>query len=255
VEDFEIEGMLYLPANHDPQRSGPLPLLLHIHGGPMSIFQRQFAGTPYYYTPAALCERGIAMLRCNPRGSGGYGRDFRYANLNDWGGNDFLDLMHGVDLLIHEGIADPARLGICGWSYGGFMSSWAITQTDRFVAASIGAPVTNLVSFIGTSDIPSFVPDFFGGEFWERTDLMLARSPLFQAHQVKTPAIIQHGDADERVPLEQGLQYYMALERRGVPVQLYIYPRQGHAINEPHLLADAMQRNLEWFTAKLLAPA
>jgi dipeptidyl aminopeptidase/acylaminoacyl peptidase len=146
-------------------------------------------------------------------------------------------------------------LGICGWSYGGFMSSWAITQTDRFVAASIGAPVTNLVSFIGTSDIPSFVPDFFGGEFWERTDLMLARSPLFHAHQVKTPAIIQHGDADERVPLEQGLQYYMALERRGVPVQLYIYPRQGHAINEPHLLADAMQRNLEWFTAKLLAPS
>lgn len=253
-DGLNIEGMLYLPADYDQKRDGTLPLLLHIHGGPMSIFQRQFAGTPYYYTPAALCERGIAVLRCNPRGSGGYGRDFRYANLNDWGGGDFRDLMQGVDLVIEQGIADPARLGICGWSYGGYMSSWAITQTNRFVAASIGAPVTNLISFIGTSDIPSFVPGFFGGEFWERADLMLERSPLFQAHKAKTPSIIQHGDADERVPLEQGLQYYMALERNGVPVEMYIYPRQGHAITEPHLLADAIQRNLEWFTAKLLAP-
>jgi dipeptidyl aminopeptidase/acylaminoacyl peptidase len=134
------------------------------------------------------------------------------------------------------------------------MSSWAITQTDRIDAASIGAPVTNLISFIGTADIPSFIPGFFGGEFWERTDLMIERSPLFQAAKTNTPAIIQHGDADERVPLEQGLQYYMALERRDVPVEMYIYPRQGHAIGEPHLVADAIQRNLDWFTAKLLAP-
>ena len=254
ADGFEIEGMLYLPADYDAARDGKLPLLLHIHGGPMSIFQRQFAGTPYYYSPTALCERGIAILRCNPRGSGGYGRDFRYANMEDWGGGDFRDIMQGVDQMVLEGIADPTRLGICGWSYGGYMSSWAITQTDRFVAASIGAPVTNLISFIGTADIPSFVPGFFGGEFWERTDLMIERSPLFQVAKVKTPAIIQHGDADERVPLEQGLQYAMAMERLGVPVEMYIYPRQGHAINEPHLVIDAIQRNLDWFTAKLLAP-
>ena len=220
----------------------------------MSVFQRQFAATPYYYTPAALCERGMAVLRCNPRGSGGYGKRFRYANMQDWGGGDFRDLMQGVDLVIEQGIADPQRLGICGWSYGGYMSSWAITQTDRFVAASIGAPVTNLISFVGTADIPSFIPGFFGGEVWECTELMLERSPLFQAHKGNTPSIIQHGDADERVPLEQGLQYYMALERRGVPVEMYIYPRQGHAINEPHLLADAIERNLVWFTAKLVTP-
>jgi dipeptidyl aminopeptidase/acylaminoacyl peptidase len=254
TDGFDIEGVLYLPAGYEPNRDGKLPLLLHIHGGPMSIFQRQFAATPYYYTPAALCERGIALLRCNPRGSGGYGKEFRYANMEDWGGGDFNDLMQGIDVVIAEGIADPARLGICGWSYGGFMSSWAITQTDRFVAASIGAPVTNLISFIGTADIPSFIPGFFGGEFWERTELMVERSPLFQAHKANTPSIIQHGDADERVPLEQGLQYYMALERRGVPVEMFVYPRQGHAITEPHLLADAIQRNLDWFTAKLLVP-
>lgn len=250
-DGLTIEGILYLPADYDAARDGKLPLLLHVHGGPAGVFQRQFAGHPYYYTPAALVERGVALLRCNPRGSGGYGAAFRQANLRDWGGGDFRDLMQGVDTVIEQGIADPDRLGICGWSYGGFMTSWTITQTDRFRAASIGAAVTNLVSFVGTSDIPSFIPDYFRAEPWQDPELYHARSPLYQAHRVKTPALIQHGDADARVPLEQGLQYYTALERCGVPVNLYIYPRQGHAIDEPRLLADAIRRNLEWFTAHL----
>ena len=143
-DGFTIEGMLYLPADYDPAATARLPLLLHVHGGPAGVFQRQFAATPYYYTPAALCERGIAVLRCNPRGSGGYGKPFRQANVEDWGGGDFRDLMQGVDLVIEQGIADPDRLGISGWSYGGFMTSWTITHTDRFKAASVGAPVTNL---------------------------------------------------------------------------------------------------------------
>ncbi|MCC9075859.1 S9 family peptidase [Litorilinea aerophila] len=250
-DGYRIEGILYLPANYDRERDGRLPLLLHVHGGPASVFQRQFAAQPYYYTPAALCERGIAVLRCNPRGSGGYGQEFRFANRRDWGGGDYRDLQQGVDRVIEMGIGDPARLGICGWSYGGFMTSWTITQTDRFKAASIGAAVTNLVSFNGTSDIPSLVPGYFDAEFWEERELYLAHSPIFHVHQVRTPAIIQHGDADERVPLEQGLQFYNGLARRGVPVTLYIYPRQGHAISEPRLLADAIQRNLDWFSEML----
>ncbi len=253
-DGFTIEGMLYLPADYDPDRDGKLPLLLHVHGGPAGVFQRQFAATPYYYTPAALCERGIALLRCNPRGSGGYGKPFRQANVEDWGGGDFRDLMQGVDLVIEQGIADPDRLGIAGWSYGGFMTSWTIGHTNRFQAASVGAAVTNLISFIGTADIPSFIPSYFGGEFWERPDLLLEHSPIMHAHNVQTPAIIQHGGADERVPLEQGLQFYTALKRRGVPVDMYIYPRQPHAIGEPRLLADAIRRNLDWFTAKLVTP-
>ena len=248
----EIEGILYLPADYVAGQGEKLPLLLHIHGGPASVFQRQFAAHPYYYTPAALCERGIAVLRCNPRGSGGYGKQFRRANVRDWGGADYRDLMQGVDLVIEQGIADPDRLGVAGWSYGGFMTSWIITQTHRFQAASIGAPVTNLVSFVGTADIPSFIPSYFGGEPWQEHELYHARSPLYQAYRARTPAIIQHGDADERVPLEQGLQYYSVLQRNGVPVDLYIYPRQGHAISEPRLLADAIERNLAWFTGKLV---
>lgn len=255
-DGLTIDGILYLPHDYAmPQESDAkstrLPLLLHIHGGPMGIFQRTYAATPYYYTPAALCEQGIAVLRCNPRGSSGYGKDFRFANMQDWGGGDYRDLLQGVDQVIDMGIADPDRLGVCGWSYGGFMTSWIITQTHRFVAASIGAPLTNAMSFPATADIPSFVPDFYGGEAWEVFDFYKERSPIFHAHKVRTPAILQHGEADLRVPLEQGLQYYYVLARNNVPVDLYIYPRQGHAILEPRLLTDAIKRNLDWFAARL----
>jgi dipeptidyl aminopeptidase/acylaminoacyl peptidase len=250
-DDFEIEGILYLPHDFDPGAGQRLPMLLHIHGGPMSIFQRQYVGHPYYYTPAALCECGIAVLRCNPRGSSGYGKTFRFANRHDWGGGDYRDLQQGVDTVIDLGIADPERLGICGWSYGGFMTSWTITQTERFKAASIGAAVTNPMSFNATADIPGFIPDYFGAEAWEDLTFYQAHSPIFHVHNVQTPSILQHGDADARVPLEQGLQFFNALKRRGVPVEMYIYPRQGHAITEPRLLADALARNLEWFTEML----
>jgi dipeptidyl aminopeptidase/acylaminoacyl peptidase len=251
-DGFEIEGILYLPANFQPERDGKLPLLLHVHGGPTGIFQRQFSATPYYYTPAALCERGMALLRCNPRGSGGYGRAFRFANVKDWGGQDYVDLQQGVDKVIEMGVADPERLGIAGWSYGGFMTSWTITQTSRFKAASIGAAVTNPATFCGTADIPSFIPDYFGGEPWEIADFYREHSPIAYVASANTPSIIQHGGDDDRVPIEQGLQYYNALKRRGVPVDMYIYPRQGHAITEPRLLADAIRRNLEWFTTMLV---
>ncbi len=201
---------------------------------------------------AALYERGIAVLRCNPRGSGGYGAAFRAGtDQYDWGGGDYRDLQQGVDTVIELGIADPDRLGVCGWSYGGFMTSSTITQTDRFKAASIGAPVTNPMSFNATADIPSFIPDYFGGEAWEIPDFYHAHSPIFHIQSVQTPALIQHGDADERVPLEQGLQLYNALQRRGIPVNMIIYPRQGHALSEPRLVIDAMQRNLDWFTQML----
>jgi dipeptidyl aminopeptidase/acylaminoacyl peptidase len=252
ADGFDIEGILYLPANYDQEKDGTLPLLLHIHGGPMAIFQRQYTATPYYYTPAALCERGIAVLRCNPRGSSGYGKEFRFANVQDWGGGDYGDIQQGVDTVINMGIADTENLGIAGWSYGGFMTSWTITQTDRYKAASIGAAVTNAMTFCGTADIPGFIPDYFGGEAWEIPDFYREHSPITHVGNARTPSIIQHGGADERVPLEQGLQFFNALQRQGVPVDMYIYPRQGHVIDEPRLVANAIQRNLDWFTSMLV---
>ncbi len=250
-DGLDIEGILYLPQGYDRARDGRIPLLLHIHGGPMALFYRQFSAAPYYYTPAAVCERGLAMLRVNPRGSGGYGAEFREANRRDWGGGDYRDLMQGVDKVIEMGVANADRLGVCGWSYGGFMTSWIITQTDRFVAASIGAPVTNPMSFTGTADIPGFIQDFFGAEPWQDFEFYQAHSPIFHVANVETPALIQHGEADVRVPIEQGLQFYNALHRRDVETAMYIYPRQGHAIEEPKLLRHAMEKNLDWFEERL----
>ena len=173
--------------------------------------------TPGPYPTAVFAAEGYAVLRANPRGSSGYGTKFRQANDKDWGGGDFRDLMAGVDKVIAMGIADADRLGIMGWSYGGFMTSWTITQTDRFKAASVGARVTDLVSFTGTSDIASFLPDYFGGEFWDEGRYEVYRDHSAMAHvgNVKTPTLIQHGEADVRVPISQGYEFYNALKRQG----------------------------------------
>lgn len=240
-----IEGILTYPVGY---RAGTrVPLLVVVHGGPAGVFVRSFIGTPSPYPVAGFAERGYAVLRCNVRGSSGYGHDFRNANFRDWGGGDYQDILSGVDALVERGFADPERLGIMGWSYGGYMTSWVITQTTRFKAASVGAGVTDLVSFTGTADIPSFLPDYFGGEYWEAGDLWRARSAVFNVKGVTTPTLIQHGEADLRVPISQGYELYNALRRQKVPVRMIVYPRQPHGIQEPKLLKDAMTRNLEWF--------
>lgn len=244
-DGMEIEGLLTYPVGYDKSRK--YPFVLVIHGGPMGVFTQTFDGTAASYPVAAFAARGYVVLRANVRGSSGYGRKFRYANYNDWGGGDFQDLMSGVDHVIELGIADPDRLGVMGWSYGGYMTSWAITQTKRFKAASVGAGVTNLVSFTGTSDIPGFLPDYFSGEFWDKFETYRKHSPMFHVKGVTTPTLIQHGEKDERVPLSQGQELYNALKRQGCTTKMVIYPRTPHGIEEPRLLLDCMQRNLEWF--------
>ncbi len=190
---------------------------------------------------------GFAILQPNPRGSSGYGKKFRYANYQDWGGGDFQDLMSGVDHCIARGIADPDRLGVMGWSYGGYMTSWTITQTRRFKAARVGAAVTNLVSFTGTADIPGFLPDYFGTQPWDDLTLYRGRSAVFNAKGVTTPALVQHGEADVRVPISQGYEFYNALKQQGVPVEMLVLPRQPHGPTEPRMILKLMQTNLEWF--------
>jgi dipeptidyl aminopeptidase/acylaminoacyl peptidase len=244
-DGLEIEGLLTYPRGYE---KGKLyPLLVNVHGGPMGVFTQTYVGNPGPYPIAAFSSRGYAVLRPNPRGSSGYGKKFRYANYNDWGGGDYQDLMTGVDHVIKMGVADENRLGIMGWSYGGFMTSWAITQTKRFKAASVGAGVTNLMSFTGTADIPSFLPDYFGGEFWDNPETYRRHSAMFNIKGVTTPTLIQHGERDERVPLSQGLELYNALKRQGCTTKMVIYPRTPHGIEEPRLLVDCMERNLEWF--------
>src|SRR5262245_61475267 len=241
----EIEGLLTYPIGF---RNGQrVPLILNVHGGPAGVFAQTFIGGRGPYPLATFASRGYAILRANPRGSSGYGTEFRRANMKDWGGGDYQDLMTGVDRVIEMGVADPDRLGVMGWSYGGFMTSWIVTQTKRFKAASAGAPVTNLMSFNGTADIPAFIPDYFGGQSWEVFDLYQKHSPMFNVKGVSTPTMIQQGDADIRVPISQGYEFYNALKTQGVPTRMLVLPRQPHGPTEPKMQLAAMKANLEWF--------
>ena len=247
----EIEGILIYPYDYEPGTA--VPLILDIHGGPTGFFSALHLPTHYRYADAVgLAERGFAILRANPRGSSGYGKSFRFANYGDWGGMDYHDLMSGIDHLIDMGVADPEKLGVLGWSYGGFMTSSIITQTNRFKAACVGAGVTNLMSFNGTADIPGFIPDYFYAEYWDDLEPYQAHSPMFNVKGVKTPTLIQHGENDIRVPLSQGRELYNALKRQGVPTEMIIYPRQGHGVTEPRLKMDVKRRSTAWFERWIL---
>ena len=249
----QIEGLLTYPVGY--QAGQRVPLLLNVHGGPAGVFQQSFLGGRGAYPLATFAARGYAILRANPRGSSGYGTQFRQANIKDWGMGDYQDLMTGVDRVIEMGVADPNRLGVMGWSYGGFMTSWIVTQTKRFKAASAGAPVTNLMSFNGTADIPAFVPDYFGAQSWDAIEVYQKHSPMFNVKGVSTPTMVQHGEADVRVPISQGYEFYNALKSQGVPTRMIVLPRQPHGPNEPKMQLAAMQANLDWFQKYIDAKA
>lgn len=241
----DIEGLLTYPIGYTPGTK--VPLILNIHGGPAGVFQRNYIGGRGAYPLATFSSRGFAILRPNPRGSSGYGTEFRRANIKDWGGGDYQDLMTGVDKVIAMGVADPDRLGVMGWSYGGYMTSTIITKTKRFKAASAGAPVTNLMSFTTTADIPGFIPDYFGGQYWDAPDIYAKHSAMFNIKGVTTPTLVQHGEADLRVPISQGYELYNALKAQGVPTRMIVLPRQPHGPNEPKMQIAVMQSNLDWF--------
>lgn len=244
-DGLEIEALLTYPQNYDGSK--PFPLLIISHGGPIGPFREQFIGAPSIYPIATFASRGFGVIQCNIRGSTGYGIDFRKANDSDWGGADFQDMMSGIAYLKEQKKIDSSKMGIMGWSYGGFMTAWAITQTDQFKAASVGAGITNLVSFTGSSDLPSFIPGSFGGEMWEKWDLLLKRSPMTHVQNIHTPTLIQHGREDTRVPMSQGIELYQALKRLGVPTKLMLIPRTGHDITETKIVRELAEANLDWF--------
>ena len=247
-----IEGLLTYPLDYKPGQK--VPLILNVHGGPAGVFsQACVAANGGAYPIATFSELGYAILRPNPRGSTGYGTAFRTANHKDWGGADYKDLMLGVDEVIKMGIAEESNLGVMGWSYGGFMSSWIVGHTDRFKAASIGAPVVDLAHQNLTDDIAGFLPSYFDNDPWADWASYDAHSPLRFVQNVKTPVMLQHGEADMRVPFTNGLMFYHALKRRGIPVRLLALPRQPHGPTEPKMLMKVMQSNVEWFD-KYMSP-
>ncbi len=250
-DGLDVEGLLTYPVVYTAGRKAPLILL--IHGGPAGNFTESFIGSGAYPI-ATFASRGYAVLRPNIRGSVGYGQKFRASNLSDWGGGDYQDLMAGVDALISRGIVDPDRMAVMGWSYGGYMTSWVITQTNRFKCAAIGAGLTDLVSMWGTNDIPSVLDDYFGGTPWEAAQTYAKSSPLNFAKNVKTPTLILHGEIDPRVPVSQGYEMYHSLKRLGVETKMVVYPRTEHSPREPKFLLDIMERHLAWVDAHIGAP-
>lgn len=245
----EIEGLVTYPVGY--QEGDRVPLVLSVHGGPAGVYSRSFTGGPGIYMTQVFAQQGYAVLRPNPRGSTGYGKDFRYANVEDWGVGDYEDLMAGVDRMIDRGVAHPDSLALMGWSYGGYMTSFAVTRTDRFKAASMGAGLPNLISMVGTTDIPDYLVGHMGGEFWNNVETYERHSAIYRIENVTTPTQVLHGAEDDRVPTRQGQEFYRALERLGVPTEMILYPRTPHGPREPKLLMDVTPRILDWFDQHL----
>lgn len=250
-DGLPIEGVLTYPNNYQPGTK--VPLILNIHGGPAGAFSENFVGASGLYPIATFAAKGYAVLRPNPRGSTAYGAAFRNKVDQDWGGLDYQDILAGVDLVIAKGIANPEKMCVMGWSYGGYMTAWTVTQTTRFRCAVIGAGITNHVSMYGTQDIPNVYEDYFGGPPWEKMAVYLKSSPMQFIENVKTPTLILHGEADPRVPTSQGHEFHRALQRRGVETKMIVYPRMPHGPTEPKFTQHIMEQNLGW-AEKFLAP-
>lgn len=247
----EVEGLLTYPVGYK-EDDGPVPFILNVHGGPAGVYQRGFTGAPSIYMLQFFAQNGYAILRPNPRGSTGYGKDFRFANVEDWGFGDYDDLMAGVDRAVEMGVAHPDSLALMGWSYGGYMTSYAVTKTDRFRAASMGAGLPNLISMVSTTDIPEYLVAHMGGdEFWEDYETYEKHSAIYRIENVTTPTQVIHGTEDVRVPTAQGREFYTALKRLGVPTELILYPRTPHGPREPKFVMDVSPRILDWFDEHL----
>jgi dipeptidyl aminopeptidase/acylaminoacyl peptidase len=240
-----IEAALLRP---NPESQAPNPFVVLVHGGPTGRWSDAFEAWGQL-----LAQRGYAVLYPNIRGSVGYGETFVEANRADWGGGDFKDVMAAVDWAVAHRIADPGRLGIGGWSYGGFMAAWAVTQTTRFKAAVSGAPVIDMASEFGT-ERGSAYDEWFYGTPYERLDGFIKSSPMTYVKNVKTPTLLLQGEADETDPIGQSQQFYRGLKRYGVDTDLVLYPREGHGLREqPHLI-DRLNRILSWYD-RFLKPA
>ncbi|HXR32320.1 MAG TPA: S9 family peptidase [Verrucomicrobiae bacterium] len=238
-DGLEIEAALLKPAGYDGKTK--LPLVVLVHGGPTGRWRDGIDSWGQL-----LAARGYAVLCPNVRGSIGYGQKFTEMNRADWGGGDFKDVMAGVDDLIAKGIANPERLGIGGWSYGGYMAGWAVTQTTRFKAAVSGAGMSDLMSEFGTEK-ESADDEWFWGTPYEKPEGFLNGSPILYVKNAKTPTLILQGEADTTDPPGQSLELYRGLKRYGVATELVMYPREPHSFHEAKHRVDMQTRMVDWF--------
>lgn len=239
----EIEALLLKPRGYVD--GNKVPLVVMVHGGPTGVWTDSFE--PW---GQLLAARGYAVIYPNIRGSVGYGHRFVEMNRGDWGGADFKDVMAGVDFLIAQGIADGNKLGIGGWSYGGYMAAWAVTQTNRFKAAVAGAGMSDLATEFGTEDGPAY-DEWFYGLPYEKPEGFAKSSPMTYVRNVHTPTLLLHGENDRTDPLAQSQMFYRALKRYGVESEFVIYPREPHGLQEEKHLIDRLNRVVRWFDSHL----
>jgi dipeptidyl aminopeptidase/acylaminoacyl peptidase len=241
-DGMRMQGFLILPPRIK-EGEKLLPLVVNVHGGPTGAYGHRF-----YLSQAHLfASNGYAVFLPNPRGSTGRGLEFAEANIGDMGGKDFKDIMAGVDHCIGLGIVDPNRLYIMGGSYGGFMTAWAVTQTDRFRAAIMLFGIANWLSFHGKTNVPSWDVIHYNADPYEANGIYRKFSPISYIKNVKTPTLIMHGEEDEIVPVSQGYEFFRGLKDTGVETELVLYPREGHGFQEKKHIVDAMNRYLDWF--------
>ncbi len=241
---LEIEGLLIKP--HGYVEGERYPLIALVHGGPTWHWSNMFHAT-WHDWGQMLAGRGYAVLLPNPRGSTGRGPEFSNAIFGDVGGGEYRDLMSGVDAMIERGIADPERLGVGGWSWGGYMTAWAVSQTGRFKAAVMGAGLPNMISDNGLGDIPTANLSYFEASPYHDPEPYWERSAIRYIRHASTPTLILHGEADERVHPGQGREMYVALRTLGVETQFVTYPREGHRVIERKHQLDLIGRVVAWY--------
>ncbi|WP_244997085.1 alpha/beta hydrolase family protein [Pseudomonas viridiflava] len=246
-DGLPITGLLVSPPGW--KAGTPLPTLVQIHGGPAAAWTSGWLGS-WHDWAQLLSTHGYAVLLPNPRGSEGQGRVFAEMARHDWGGGDFQDVLDGVDMLEREGVIDPTRLAIGGWSYGGYLSAWAVTQSARFKTAIVGAGVIDIAAMALTTDVPDYLPGYFGDPVSNRTEYD-AHSPIHYIDNVHVPVLILHGQADRRVPPSQGDMFYRALKMHGTRVEQITYPRGPHWFFETEHGMDVQNRVLKWLDQNL----
>jgi dipeptidyl aminopeptidase/acylaminoacyl peptidase len=239
-DEFTVQGWLLQPEG--TAVGARLPLLTVVHGGPASAVVPHFLTGRY----PLLLQHGYALFFPNPRGSFGQGEAFTQANVRDFGYGDLRDILTGLDELERLGVADPTRLGISGHSYGGFMTMWAVTQTNRFKVAVAGAGISNWQSYYGENGIDEWMIPYFGASVYDDPAVYAKSSPINFIRQVKTPTFSYVGAADIECPAAQTLEFGHALETLGVPSSTVIYPNEGHALHDPAHLEDLNERTLRW---------
>lgn len=239
-----IEGVLYTPADYDAKKK--YPLLVVIHGGPTGVDQ-PVVNADRYYPIERFVAKGALVLRPNYRGSAGYGEKFRSLNVRNLGVGDYADVISGVDTLIARGLVDKDRVGAMGWSQGGYISAFITASSDRFKAVSVGAGISDWMTYYANTDITTFTPQYLHATPWDDAEIYRKTSPISYITKAKTPTLIQHGENDRRVPIPNAYELRQALEDKGVPVKMVVYKGFGHGITKPKQQRAVMEENEKWF--------